>query len=233
MASVKNAQHATAYPACDLVLCLLMKKTTTQLSFYLLVDEDSMILSTKELQWDGYEFMLTRPAPASFLQFLSRNVTASSNLFRKQRSVCAESQLCKAPVICIGNGRGGAPKKKKKRKKNVRGWKIYKPLLADGEEAREEGGGRDVGVRLLKRSKMTGNYISNYRREQERTPWLGRCGGKCIKSSTQSAGRGSFYNDPRASSRSKVLHAGEYGRQATPFLFWISVGNLQENGFQK
>lgn len=101
----------------------------------------------------------------------------------------------------------------------MRGWKIYKPLLADGEEAREEGGGRDVGVRLLKRSKMTGNYISNYRREQERTPWLGRCGGKCIKSGTQSAGSGSFYSDPRASIRADFPRAGKYGRQASRSCF--------------
>lgn len=62
---------------------------------------------------------------------------------------------------------------RKKRKKKECGGGKYTSLYWQTERkrgAREEGGGRDVGVRLLKRSKMTGNYISNYRREQERTP---------------------------------------------------------------
>lgn len=41
-------------------------------------------------------------------------------------------------------------------------------------EGEKEG---DVGVRLLKHSKMMGNYISNYQWEQERTPSLW-CSGK-------------------------------------------------------
>lgn len=36
----------------------------------------------------------------------------------------------------------GVALRKKRKKKSVRGWKIHKPLLADGEEARSEGGGR-------------------------------------------------------------------------------------------
>lgn len=39
-----------------------------------------------------------------------------------------------------------------------------------GREERKRGREGDVGVRLLKHSKMMGNYISNYRWEQERTP---------------------------------------------------------------
>lgn len=46
-----------------------------------------------------------------------------------------------------------------------------------GKEDREG----DVGIRLLKRSEMMGNYISNYRWEQEQTRLLW-CAGKFIKS---------------------------------------------------
>lgn len=61
--------------------------------------------------------------------------------------------------------------------KNVWGWKIYNPPPAyknsqrEGDrEERKRGREGDVGVRLLKHSKMMGNYISNYQWEQERTP---------------------------------------------------------------
>lgn len=50
------------------------------------------------------------------------------------------------------------------------------------EAERERGREGDVGVRLLKHSKMMGNYISNYQWEQERTPSLW-CSGKRIKCS--------------------------------------------------
>lgn len=65
--------------------------------------------------------------------------------------------------------------------KNVWGWKIYNPPPAykNSQEEREKerdmeerqrGREGDVGVRLLTHSEMMGNYISNYRWEQERTP---------------------------------------------------------------
>lgn len=47
---------------------------------------------------------------------------------------------------------------------------IRKQPTKQRERERERGG--DVGVRLLKHSKMMGNYISNYQWEQERTPSL-------------------------------------------------------------
>lgn len=54
----------------------------------------------------------------------------------------------------------------------------HRKTASEGERGREG----DVGVRLLKHSKMMGNYISNYQWEQERTPSLW-CSGKRIKCS--------------------------------------------------
>jgi len=53
--------------------------------------------------------------------------------------------------------------------KNMWGWKIYNPPVAykTSQEERDRSRKRDVGVRLLKHSEMMGNYISNYRWEQE------------------------------------------------------------------